>query len=86
MVTHELTFYLAAAALLVLTVESGVKLLKGNSSAVARAVYITTFAWYFVDAFLHPEEYDYLPSYLLVESYGQVLLFLIGLSVCGEGV
>jgi hypothetical protein len=36
------------------------------------------FAWYFVDPFLNPEQYDYLPSFLLGESYGQILLFLIG--------
>src|SRR4029453_10946656 len=34
MVTHELTFYLAAAALLVLMVESCVKLLKGDSFSI----------------------------------------------------
>ncbi|HVH91831.1 MAG TPA: O-antigen polymerase, partial [Candidatus Acidoferrum sp.] len=41
-------------------------------------VYITVFAWYFVDPFINPEQYDYLPSFLLDQSYGQVLLFLIG--------
>ena len=78
MVTNELTFYLAAAVLLVLTVESCVKLLNQNSFGIAVAVYITVFAWYFIDPFLHPEQYDYLPSYLLQLSYGQVILFLIG--------
>jgi oligosaccharide repeat unit polymerase len=81
MVTYELTFYLAAAALLILTVESCVKLLNRNSFGVAVVVYITVFAWYFVDPFLHPEEYYYLPPYLLGQSYGQVLLFLIGFRV-----
>jgi len=81
MVTHELTFYLAAAALLILTAESCVKLLKRDSFGVTLAVYITVFAWYFVDPFLHPEQYDYLPPFLLGESYGQVLLFLIGFRV-----
>ena len=51
MVTNELTFYLAAAALLVLTVESCVKLLNGDSFAITLAVYVTVFAWYFVDPF-----------------------------------
>jgi hypothetical protein len=81
MVTHELTFYLAAAALLILTVESCVKLLKRDSFGVTVVVYITVFAWYFVDPFLNPEEYDYLPPFLLGQSYGQVLLFLIGFRV-----
>ena len=81
MVTHELTFYLAAAALLVLTVESCVKLLNGDSFGIAVAVYVTVFAWYFVDPFLNPEQYEYLPSFLLGQSYGQVCLFLIGFRV-----
>jgi hypothetical protein len=78
MVTSELTFYLAAAALVVLTVESCIKLLNRDSFAITLAVYATVFGWYFVDPFLHPEQYDYLPSYLLGLSYGQVILFLIG--------
>jgi hypothetical protein len=81
MVTNELTFYLAAGALLALTVESCVKLLNRNSFGIAIAVYVTVFAWYFVDPFLHPEQYEYLPSYLLGLSYGQVILFLIGFRV-----
>jgi hypothetical protein len=81
MVTRELTFYLAAAALLVLTVESCVKLLKGDSFSITVGVYITVFAWYFVDPFIKPEQYDYLPSFLLDESYGQVVLFLIAFRV-----
>jgi oligosaccharide repeat unit polymerase len=81
MVTDELTFYLAAVLLLVLTVESCVKLLKGDSFGITVAVYITVFAWYFVDPFINPEQYDYLPPYLLGISYGQVLLFLIGFRV-----
>jgi oligosaccharide repeat unit polymerase len=76
-VAHELTFYLGAVVLLVLTVESCLKLLKRNSLGIAIGVYVTVFAWYFVDPFLHPEQYDYLPSYLLGISYGQVILFLI---------
>ena len=44
-------------------------------------VYVTVFAWYFVDPFINPEQYDYLPSSLLGQSYGQVLLFLIGFRV-----
>jgi len=81
MVTNELTFYLAAAALLILTVESCVKLLKRDSFGIAIVIYVTVFAWYFVDPFLNPEEYDYLPPFLLGQSYGQVLLFLIGFRV-----
>ena len=81
MVTNELTFYLAAAALLILTAESCVKLLKRDSVGIAVAVYLTVFAWYFVDPFLNPEEYDSLPPFLLGQSYGQVLLFLIGFRV-----
>jgi hypothetical protein len=81
MVTHEVTFYLAAVVLLVLTVESCVKLLKRNSFSVTLLVYVTVFAWYFVDPFLNPEQYDYLPSFLLGQSYGQVLLFLIAFRV-----
>ena len=81
MVTHELTFYLAAVVLLVLTVESCVKLLNRNTIGITVAVYITVFAWYFIDPFINPEQYDYLPSFLLGQSYGQVLLFLIGFRV-----
>jgi len=78
MVAGELTFYLAAVVLLALTVESCIKLLNRNSFGIAIGVYVTVFAWYFVDPFLHPEQYDYLPSYLLGLSYTQVILFLIG--------
>src|SRR5215467_7247990 len=77
MVTNELTFYLAAAALLVLTGESCVKLLNGDSFSITLAVYVTVFGWYFVDPFLNPEQYSYIPSYLISQSYGQILLFLI---------
>src|SRR5215510_11766911 len=78
MVTSEPTFYLAAVALFVLTVESCVKLLNGDSFSITLAVYVTVFGWYFVDPFLNPEQYTYIPSYLISQSYGQVLLFLIG--------
>jgi oligosaccharide repeat unit polymerase len=81
MVTHELTFYLAAVVLLVLTVESCIRLLKRDTFGIAIAVYVTVFAWYFVDPFINPEQYDYLPSFLLSQGYGQVLLFLIGFRV-----
>ena len=81
MVTHEITFYLAAVVLVVLTVESCIKLLNRNTFGVAVMVYVTVFAWYFVDPFLNPEQYDYLPSSLLGQSYGQVLFFLIGFRV-----
>jgi hypothetical protein len=77
MVTNELTFYLAAAALFVLTVESCIKLLNRNSFSVTLAVYVTVFAWYFVDPFLNPEQYDYIPPFLISQSYGQVFIFLI---------
>src|SRR4029077_8088614 len=80
-VTHELTFYLAAVVLVVLTAESCIKLLNRNPSGVTVMVYVTVFAWYFVDPFINPEQYDFLPSSLLGESYGQVLLFLIGFRV-----
>ena len=80
-VGHEVTFYLAAVVLLVLTVESCIKLLNRNAFGVTAMVYVTVFAWYFVDPFINPEQYDYLPSALLGESYGQVLLFLIGFRV-----
>src|SRR5215475_5148318 len=78
MVTNELTFYLAAAALLVLTLESCVKLLNGDSFSITLAVYLTVFGWYFVDPFLNPEQYSFIPSFLINQSYGQVFLFLIG--------
>jgi oligosaccharide repeat unit polymerase len=77
MVTNELTFYLAAAALIVLTVESCLKLLNRDSFSITLAVYVTIFGWYFVDPFLNPEQYSYIPSFLISQSYGQVLLFLI---------
>src|SRR5881396_2087486 len=80
-VAHELTFYLAAIVLVVLTAESCIKLLKRDSFGIALGVYVTVFAWYFVDPFINPASYDYLPSSLLGESYGEVLLFLIGFRV-----
>jgi hypothetical protein len=80
-VGQELTFWLAAFVLLILTVESGIKLLRRNSFGISIAVYVTVFAWYFVDPFINPESYDYLPSSLLGESYTQVLLFLIAFRV-----
>ena len=78
MVTSEVTFYLAAAALVILTLEACVKLLNGDSFSITLAVYVTVFGWYFVDPFLNPEQYTFIPSYLISQSYGQVLLFLIG--------
>jgi hypothetical protein len=77
MVTNELTFYLAAAALLVLTVESCIRLLNRDSFSISLALYVTVFAWYFVDPFLNPEQYDFIPAFLISQSYGQVFLFLI---------
>ena len=64
MVTNELTFYLAAAALLVLTLEIFVKLLKGDSFSITLAVYLTVFGWYFVDPFLNPERSSFAPFLL----------------------
>src|SRR5436190_11825536 len=81
MVAQGLTFWLAAILLVILTAESCIKLLNRNPFGIALMVYITVFAWYFVDPFINPEQYDYLPSALLGESYGQVLLFLIGFRV-----
>jgi hypothetical protein len=78
MVTHEITFYLAAAVLLILTVESCIKLLNGDSFSISLAIYVTVFGWYFVDPFINPEQYEYVPSYLISQSYWQVFLFLIG--------
>ncbi len=78
MVTLDLSFYLAAAVLFGLMAESCVKLLKQDSSSIAIAVYLTVFGWYFVDPFINPEQYDRFPSFILGESYKQVLLFLIG--------
>src|SRR6516162_9283041 len=81
MVTHEITFYLASLALVVLTAESCIKLLNRNPLGVTLMVYVTVFGWYFVDPFINPEQYNYLPSFLLSQSYGQVLLFLIAFRV-----
>ncbi len=81
MVTQELTFYLAAVVLVVLTAESCIRLLHRDSFGITVGVYVTVFAWYFVDPFLNPEQYDYLPSASLGLSYGQVVLFLIGFRV-----
>src|SRR5438093_10722979 len=81
MVSHEITFYLAAVVLLVLTAESCIRLLNRDSFGITVGVYVTVFAWYFVDPFIIPASYDYLPSSLLGQSYGQVLLFFIGLRV-----
>ena len=67
--------------LVALTAESCIKLLNRDSFGITVGVYVTVFAWYFVDPFIHPEQYDYLPSSSLGQSYGQVLLFLIGFRV-----
>ena len=78
---HELTFYLAAVVLVVLTAESCIRLLKRDSFGITVAVYVTVFAWYFVGPFINPELYDYMPPSSLGQSYGQVVLFLIGFRV-----
>ncbi len=70
-VANELTFYLAAFVLVVLTAESCIRLLKRDSFGITVGVYVTVFAWYFVDPFINPEEYDYLPSSSLGQSYGR---------------
>src|SRR6476646_6752024 len=80
-VAQELTFYLAAVVLVVLTVESCIKLLNRDSFGITVGVYVTVFAWYFVDPFINPEQYDFLPPSSLGQSYGQVVLFLIGFRV-----
>src|SRR5215510_13354380 len=80
-VTHELTFYLAAVVLVVLTAESCIRLLHRDSFGITIGVYVTVFAWYFVDPFINPEQYDYFPPSSLGQSYGQVILFLIGFRV-----
>lgn len=80
-VLHELTFYLAAVVLVVLTAESCIKLLNRDSFGITVGVYITVFAWYFLGPFMNPEQYEYLPSSSLGQSYGQVVLFLIGFRV-----
>src|SRR5690242_14846089 len=81
MVTNEITFYLAAAALVFLTLESCIKLLNRNSFSITLAVYVTVFAWYFVDPFLNPEQYEYIPPALISQSYAQVLIFLIAFRI-----
>jgi hypothetical protein len=80
-ISHELTFYLAAVVLVVLTAESCIRLLHRDSFGITVGVYVTVFAWYFVDPFINPEQYDFFPSSSLGQSYGQVLLFLIGFRV-----
>ena len=80
-VAHELTFYFAAVLLVVLTAESCIRLLNRDSFGITVGVYVTVFAWYFVDPIINPEEYNYLPSSSLSLGYGQVLLFLIGFRV-----
>jgi oligosaccharide repeat unit polymerase len=80
-VAHELTFYLAAVVLVVLTAESCIRLLNRDSFGITVGVYVTVFAWYFVDPFINAEQYDDMPSSSLGQSYGQVLLFLVGFRV-----
>lgn len=43
----------------------------------AAIVYVTVLAWYFVDLFITPEDYDFLPDSLLNISYAQVAAFLV---------
>ena len=71
MVTNELTIYLAAAALVVLTVESCAKLLNRDSFSITLAVYVTVFAGYFVNPFFNPEQYDYIPPLLISKATGK---------------
>ena len=80
-VASELTFYLAALVLVVLTAESCFRLLNRDSFGITVGVYVTVFAWYFVDPIIHPEDFNDLPSSSLSQGYGQVLLFLIGFRV-----
>jgi hypothetical protein len=80
-VANELSFYLTALVLVVLTAESCIRLLHRDSFGITLGVYVTVFAWYFVDPMINPEEYNYLPSSSLSLGYGQVLLFLIGFRV-----
>ena len=80
-VANELTFYLAALVLVVLTAESCIRLLKRDSFGITVGVYVTVFAWYFVDPMINPEAYNYLPPSSLSQGYGQVLLFLIAFRV-----
>ena len=80
-VANELTFYLAALVLVVLTAESCIRLLNRDSFGITVGVYVTVFAWYFVDPIINPEQYNYLPPSSLGQGYGQVLLFLIGFRV-----
>lgn len=76
-VANELTFFLAAVVLVVLTAESCFRLLKRDRFGITIVVYVTVFAWYFVDPIINPEEYNYLPPSSLTLGYAQVLLFLI---------
>jgi len=80
-VANELTFYLAAFVLVVLTAESCIKLLNRDSFGITVGVYVTVFAWYLVGPLINPEQFDSLPSSSLGQSYGEVLLFLIGFRV-----
>jgi oligosaccharide repeat unit polymerase len=80
-VANELTFYLAALVLVVLTAESCIRLLRRDTFGITVAVYVTVFAWYFVDPMINPEEYNYLSSSALGQSYGQVVLFLVAFRV-----
>ena len=77
MVTNELTFYLAAAALVVLTVESCLKLLNRDSFSIRLAVCVTVFAWYFIDPFLNPGAVRLHSSVLDQPNLRQVLIFLV---------
>ena len=80
-VANELTFYVAAVVLAGLTTESCIRLLNRDSFGITVGVYVTVFAWYFAGPLINPEQYDSLPSSSLGQSYGEVLLFLIGFRV-----
>lgn len=66
----------AGAVLIGLLVETAFKHREAWALPAA-FVYITVFAWYFVDLYITPENYAFLPDNLLNISYSQVILFLV---------
>ena len=76
-----LNFFIASALLTVLLAETWIKRRTIEWALQAALIYVTTFAWYFVDPFIHPESYDFIPDRFISLSYLQVIIFLVGFRI-----
>ena len=73
-----ITFCVAVGLLVWLLTEAWVKRRQYQWALPAALIYVTTIAWYFVDPFIHPDAYDFIPEFLINLGYLQVIIFLLG--------